>query len=754
MGKKNLIKKVTFRKEKDFRGIEGGGNDDIPKWIQENYTDEKFEFLIKNTGILKDEVKKRSLEYEEFPIIVEAIINPRAKAKSYRDSINEIFIDKDLSKIVALKGDNRLLYSIDAKNTDTISNRLAKSKNKETIVAAIDDIKTYKMEIDKNLMNIQKLKIKLVDFHDEKLNEREERLLFEKLENVHIKKIKYPNNEIIYEAINDQDIDFFSELEKMPFVESVEEMLTFDFGDDFKIDFFDVPSVPEIDPTKEYPLVGVFDSGVNQDVIKNWCKRQYSPYILDDINDNHGTQVSSLVCFGEQLNSLNLGVEGCQIISCVAMIEKITSEAEILINLENSLKKYSNKAQIWNLSLGSKTKISKDKFSSFAMNLDFLQKKYNVLFVKSSGNCTNHLNSSINCGAESLRALTVGSINHTTINTAVKNKVSSFSKVGPGPYNTVKPDLVYYGGSVCKKTKNAAGIVVIDTNGEEIQNAGTSFSTPQISAIAAHLAKKIKEPFSPMFIKGLLVHKSSYLEEMMEEEENIRFKYGHGVPPKIDEILHDADNEITMIFNGSIPKGESIGSLDIPFPEELIDELGELSGEIILTSIVDPILIKNQGLEYSQTDLKVAFGTYSEKRDRTLTNPRAKYAIGTKNPINLLLENNFSKRIVKSNTEEALRKNGKYSPLKKYSVNLSTLQNAKKNAVIKNKKWYLTLTPEYNNYIENITPKEDLFLDYCVFITIKSKNDELNLALTNELEIEEYNPVNLEINIENKIDVL
>ena len=58
--------------------------------------------------------------------------------------------------------------------------------------------------------------------------------------------------------------------------------------------------------------------------------------------------------------------------------------------------------------------------------------------------------------AQSLQAITVGSISHSDFEThdyiaiGKKGEISSFSRIGPGMWDSIKPDLVEYGGTHAK----------------------------------------------------------------------------------------------------------------------------------------------------------------------------------------------------------------------------------------------------------------------------------------------------------------
>ncbi|MBZ0202404.1 MAG: S8 family serine peptidase, partial [Ignavibacteria bacterium] len=155
--------------------------------------------------------------------------------------------------------------------------------------------------------------------------------------------------------------------------------------------------IPAI-PLNDYPIVAVVDSGIDPQnkYLKPWVIGQYSTVAPEYYNTEHGTNVSSLICFGKYLNPTLKGIEeyNCALFDVQVIpnddpetgdVEELT-EPEFLDTLENALKAHASKIKIWNLSIGTNARCSIDTFSSLAVELDRLQEEYNVIFVISAGN--------------------------------------------------------------------------------------------------------------------------------------------------------------------------------------------------------------------------------------------------------------------------------------------------------------------------------------------------------------------------------
>ncbi|WP_163778631.1 hypothetical protein, partial [Proteus mirabilis] len=75
------------------------------------------------------------------------------------------------------------------------------------------------------------------------------------------------------------------------------------------------------------------------------------------------------------------------------------------------------------------------------------------------------------------------------------------------------------------------------------------------------------ESFNPLLLKALLIHSAKYPEEMkMDIADKLRLA-GFGMPANIDDILYNSANEITLILQDSIERGNYINIMDFPYPQ-------------------------------------------------------------------------------------------------------------------------------------------------------------------------------------------
>lgn len=230
-----------------------------------------------------------------------------------------------------------------------------------------------------------------------------------------------------------------------------------------------------------YPIVGLLDSGVgDNDYLRSWIitgEENIANLVDGDINRSHGTAVASVINYGDFLENKDLTKCGpCKIKSCIVNTDRTQIyENELVANIQNAITKYPE-IKIWNLSQGTTRIIENDRYSDLGIALDSLQKDNKILIYKSAGNVNPHEeNQRITAWADSLLSLVIGSIAHkkTTNNDADENDRSSFSRIGPGVENVVKPDLVHYGGNIDTHLS-----LFSEWGRQFCLWSGTSFSTP------------------------------------------------------------------------------------------------------------------------------------------------------------------------------------------------------------------------------------------------------------------------------------
>ncbi len=395
-----------------------------------------------------------------------------------------------------------------------------------------------------------------------------------------------------------------------------------------------------IDGANTYPIVAVVDSGVTDQLpqLNQWVIGRESKVALPYRNNWHGTFVAGLICWAQELNPDLTGIDSipCSIFDLQVLPNDdpafgdvdSTSETQLLQDLEEALKSHANEIKVWNFSLGSNEVCSLENFSSFAVELDRLQEKYNVSFVISAGNfqelplldyprTQNQLPTGrITTPADSALGITVGSISHRSHqnNGPSKGEPSSFSRHGAGPNYIIKPDLVHFGGTCTTNRSETFGIRSIDGLGLG-ESIGTSFSTPLVSRLLANIYHHVTPTPSTTLARALLTHHARDPRtngRVPDQEENY---FGFGLPSILHDCLECNPWSSTLVFDDVLRPGYFLEWDNFPYPNSLIRN-GKYFGDIWMTVAFSPSLNENWGSEYCETHIDAHFGIYKTQTSR------------------------------------------------------------------------------------------------------------------------------------------
>jgi hypothetical protein len=222
--------------------------------------------------------------------------------------------------------------------------------------------------------------------------------------------------------------------------------------------------------------------------------------------------------------------------------------------------------------------------------------------------------------AQSFQALTVGSISLASYrelsssSISQKDKPSAFSCSGLGIWDTIKPEVVEYGGDLVKdesippnitspkevcpelvrSTLNGGPAVAADT-------VGTSFATPKVSHIAACLAAELPDE-SCLLHRALIVQSARWPEWAEEKLDTVR-QIGYGIP-NIDRALGNSPNRITLITRGNNRiKARQAHVYQVKLPEGLRSqgEEHEILVEVTLSYKAQPRRTRRNRRKYLST---------------------------------------------------------------------------------------------------------------------------------------------------------
>lgn len=357
---------------------------------------------------------------------------------------------------------------------------------------------------------------------------------------------------------------------------------------DFK-ENYNEPLVGIHDP-KDEPTIGVIDTLFDERVyFHKWVQyHQVLSNVIASKNDmKHGTRVSSIIVDGPRMNPeiddgcgnfkvRHFGVAPAGRFSSVTIMREIR---RIVVSNPD--------IKVWNLSLGSCEEVHRNFVSIEAAALDQLQYEQNIIFVISGTNDNENTHKKIGAPADSINAIVVNSV-------GVDGGIADYSRRGPVLDYFTKPDVSYYGGTTNHPIK------VCDGDGEALV-CGTSYSAPWIARKMSFLIDILG--YNREIAKAMIIDASIGWNNGMNPY------IGHGVvPTKITDITKSKDDEIRFVLSGVSMEYDTYNyRFPIPFYN---DEYPFITRA---TLCYFPMCSRNQGVDYTNTELDIYFGRINEK---------------------------------------------------------------------------------------------------------------------------------------------
>jgi len=348
-------------------------------------------------------------------------------------------------------------------------------------------------------------------------------------------------------------------------------------------------------PTNE-PVIGVIDTLFDERVyFHKWV--EYHDEISSDIRKNeddyrHGTAVTSLIVDGPNLNpNLDDGCGRFQVRHFGVSLHKGFSSFSIIRKIREIVSQNTD-IKVWNLSLGADAEINNNFISAEAGLLDEIQFDYDIIFVIAGTNAKegDKLPKKIGAPADSLNAIIVSSVDF------AKRPVK-YLREGVVLSFFIKPDVAYYGGG------NGSYINVCQPLGM-VQCTGTSYAAPWIARKLTYLIHVIG--LNREEAKALLVDSAIGWSGQKTFEE--RKLIGNGVVPiKIDDILSTPPDEIKFIVSDV---SEAYDSYNYNFPVPIVK--GKHPYVAKATMAYFPKCSRNQGVDYTNTELNLIFGVLTQ----------------------------------------------------------------------------------------------------------------------------------------------
>lgn len=780
MNNEKLPIKFFAPREVDELKVEPGFSSELPSWVlQGDALKQRADELSRAFEQFSEKVNDRAQRNSAVPFVFIAKMCADATAKSRRGDISAVFQIGEKSNVIGLTASDELIVKIDtASQMDEISKRLKNYDRNCRAISCLETFWEFQAEVQMSDEDTT-YKVKLIDFQDYETNIFMQRLFEQalKAQEITYKKSNYASHLPIYKIDSSPQaiLDKLYGNDAYELLFSIEPMPKYSVGLDLAQSGASVGIAKPLSG-RRYETLGVLDNGIARiPHLAPWISEErWTMYPESEINPTHGTFVAGVALYGDACEGQDwIGHNGIKLFDAAIFPDKAAEidEDELIANIHEAIAANYKTVKVWNLSISVRRPVSDTKFSDFAIALDELQTKYNVLICKSAGNCENFAwgvpKGRIHEGADSVRSLVVGSVAHDKgpDDLAEIDNPSPFSRVGPGPEYIIKPEVSHYGGNAGINSEMKVvqtGVTSFSKDGDLVTGVGTSFSTPRIAALATGLYQELEEDFDPLLLKGLIVHSAEYSDKLSIPETERTNQLGFGVPKSIGQILYNAPYEATLILRDTLAKGEKIDIMDFPMPKSLIKN-GYYTGQIIATLVYDPVLDPSQGIEYCQSNIDIKFGSFDQKsaRDtskRTILNP-----VGRAGAQNLFRGELYSKRLMRNNQNEfALKERlliqyaDKYYPVKKYAIDLAELSEAnRQNYATADKLWYLYLRGLFREHTEQLARQNRTILtqDFCLIITIRDPERKANVYDDITQGLDEYNFWHSNIKISSEISV-
>lgn len=359
----------------------------------------------------------------------------------------------------------------------------------------------------------------------------------------------------------------------------------------------DLVTIPA--PTNE-PTIGVIDTMFWDDVyFKEWVK--FEKRIPDEIELEqkdyfHGTSVSSIIVDGPTINpELDDGCGRFKVRHFGVATSGHFNSFTILRTIDEIIKE-NRDIKVWNLSLGSDKEIHPNFISPEAAILDKIQSENDVIFIIAGTNKRTDDGEEryIGSPADSINSLVVNSVDY-------NNKPVSYSRKGPVLSFFNKPDISYYGGDRDNPIK-----VCCETGGQIV--AGTSFAAPWIARKMSYLIDVLG--LSREVAKALIVDSAASWKKQEEPSKYV----GYGVVPiRIEDIIKSQDDEIRFVISGTSEKYNTYNySLPVPISKDMYPYIAKA------TLCYFPVCSRNQGVDYTNTELDLHFGRLDGRTVKTI----------------------------------------------------------------------------------------------------------------------------------------
>jgi hypothetical protein len=418
-------------------------------------------------------------------------------------------------------------------------------------------------------------------------------------------------------------------------------------------------------PHLNAPKVCVIDSGIQerhlllQNAVDSQSSNSWVPGQVNQTADQvggggHGTRVAGAVLYPGGVPTNGRKQADCWIQNARVLDQNCRLPEQLfppdLLSEVVSVYHHQMNTRIFNHSITGSVPCRTSYMSAWAAAIDELTWHNDVLFIVAAGNlpidsCVGITRLSVrdhlaknrqhpdylldeSCRvanpAQSFQALTVGSIAsasycqppHSSLSKL--DHASAFSCSGLGIWDTIKPEVVEYGGDLTIDENTPPNITQHENVCPELVRStlnggpaiardavGTSFATPKVSHIAARLAATFPDE-SCLLYRALIVQSARWPDWALNkngQKPDIFRQIGYGIP-NIDRALGNSPNRITLITQGdrSIKAREAhIYQVNIPHNIRSQGEEIEILVEVTLSYKAQPRRTRRNRRKYLST---------------------------------------------------------------------------------------------------------------------------------------------------------
>lgn len=440
--------------------------------------------------------------------------------------------------------------------------------------------------------------------------------------------------------------------------------------------------VTPMEPDVAAPAVCVIDSGIQEshtflepaiDAPASYC---FLPGTnTADVGDyvrpaGHGTRVAGAVLYGETIVDegsvqLPFWIQNARVLDEQNTMPVELLPAAVIRAVVDRFHGGSRRTRIFNHSINAYVSCRTRHMSAWAAEIDMLCNSYDILVIQSAGNLQisgnnpypgvkDHLNAGreypdyfceasarIANPSQSLQAITVGSIAYGAFEAGDwrtfaqgLGRPSAFSRSGPGIWNTIKPEVVEYGGDDVRTHNVPADVQdggrVAAACPELIRSTmyppgpafdrdetGTSFAAPKVTRLAARLQQLFPDQ-SALLYRALIIQSArwpSWADDLLKQLRNPELQD----QVRKQQLLDEASRVIRSIGYGHPDENRATANIDYRTTFITNDEKTIRARECHIYQVPIPMELRRPGDEFDlRIDVTMSYCAQPRRTRRNL----------------------------------------------------------------------------------------------------------------------------------------